>query len=105
MTEKILVFNALSTYLLLPVLVMISIRDLCMCITKNRDGFLLCDQSKLPNQSIFLLFLFSQITSIMIIKYCTPVCIHCKNSLAEIFQENGDFCLDCWQELTYPKFQ
>jgi hypothetical protein len=49
--------------------------------------------------------LFSQITSIIIIKYCTPVCIHCKNSLAEIFQENGDFCLDCWQELTYPKFQ
>jgi hypothetical protein len=47
-----LVFNALSTYLLLLGLVMISIGDICMCITK-KDGFLLCDQSKLPNQSIF----------------------------------------------------
>jgi hypothetical protein len=81
-----LAFDALSTYLLLPILVMIMIRDLYMCITKNRDGFLLYDHSKLPNQSIFYSFLSSQITSIMIIKYYTPVCVHCKNSLAEIFQ-------------------
>jgi hypothetical protein len=60
---------------------------------------------KTAKPEYFLPFLFSQIISIMIIKYYTPVCIHCKNSLAEIFQENGDFCLDCWQELTYPKFQ
>jgi hypothetical protein len=98
-------YSCKPSYLLLPLLVMISMRDLCICITKNRDGFLLCDQSKLPNQSIFYSFLFSQITNIMTIKYYTPICIHCKNSLAEIFQENGDFCLDCWQELTYPKFQ
>jgi hypothetical protein len=41
----------------------------------------------------------------MIIKYYTPVCVNYENSLAEIFQENGNFSLDYWQELTYPKFQ
>ncbi|MBV9666943.1 MAG: hypothetical protein JO327_02305 [Nitrososphaeraceae archaeon] len=29
-------------------------------------------------------------------------CDRCKDRLAEIFQVNGDYCLDCWQELTYP---
>jgi hypothetical protein len=76
-----------------------------MCMTKNRDRFLLYNESKLQNQSIFYSFLFSQITSIMIIKYYTPVCVNYENSLAEIFQENGNFSLDYWQELTYPKFQ
>jgi hypothetical protein len=32
----------------------------------------------------------------------TTVCSHCKKNLAEIFQENGDYCLDCWQEITFP---
>jgi hypothetical protein len=32
----------------------------------------------------------------------TAVCSHCKNSPAEIFQENGEFCLRCWQEVTCP---
>jgi hypothetical protein len=26
----------------------------------------------------------------------------CKTNLAEIFQESGDYCLHCWQEITYP---
>ena len=30
------------------------------------------------------------------------VCNHCKTNLAEIFQENGDYCLCCWQEITCP---
>jgi hypothetical protein len=30
------------------------------------------------------------------------VCNHCKNNLAEIFQESGDYCLHCWQEITCP---
>ena len=29
-------------------------------------------------------------------------CNHCKNKIAEIFQESGEFCLHCWQERTYP---
>ena len=29
-------------------------------------------------------------------------CDNCKERLAEIFQVNGDYCLECWQELTYP---
>jgi hypothetical protein len=32
----------------------------------------------------------------------TRVCNLCKNNLAEIFQENGDYCLNCWQEITCP---
>jgi hypothetical protein len=30
-------------------------------------------------------------------------CNHCEENLAEIFQDNGDYCLECWQDLTYPK--
>ena len=30
------------------------------------------------------------------------VCNHCKINPAEIFQESGEFCLCCWQEITYP---
>jgi hypothetical protein len=32
----------------------------------------------------------------------TTLCHQCKNMPAEIFQENGDYCLDCWQERVYP---
>ena len=32
-----------------------------------------------------------------------PYCNNCKESLAEIFQDNGDYCLECWQDLTYTK--
>jgi len=28
----------------------------------------------------------------------TTLCDQCKNMPAEIFQENGDYCLDCCQE-------
>jgi hypothetical protein len=30
------------------------------------------------------------------------ICNHCRTSIAEIFQESGEFCLHCWQERTYP---
>jgi hypothetical protein len=33
-----------------------------------------------------------------------PSCNLCNSKLAEIFQENGDYCLHCWQEYTYPDF-
>ena len=29
-------------------------------------------------------------------------CNLCKSNLAKIFQVNGDYCLHCWQEITYP---
>ena len=32
----------------------------------------------------------------------TILCNSCKSNLAEIFQVNGDYCLHCWQEITYP---
>jgi len=28
-------------------------------------------------------------------------CNHCKVKPAEIFQINGEYCLDCWQLLTH----
>jgi len=31
-------------------------------------------------------------------------CNNCKIKLAKIFQEEGDYCLECWQERTYPHF-
>jgi hypothetical protein len=30
------------------------------------------------------------------------LCNRCQTAIAEIFQESGDFCLNCWQERTYP---
>ena len=30
------------------------------------------------------------------------ICVHCKTNLAEIFQDNGDYCIQCWQEITFP---
>jgi hypothetical protein len=29
-------------------------------------------------------------------------CDTCDDKPAEIFQVEGDYCLDCWQERTYP---
>lgn len=29
------------------------------------------------------------------------VCIHCKAKPAEIFQVNGEYCLECWQTITH----
>jgi len=31
-------------------------------------------------------------------------CDSCKIKLAKIFQEEGDYCLECWQERTYPHY-
>jgi len=31
-----------------------------------------------------------------------PVCQSCKYEPAEIFQEDGVYCLECWQERAYP---
>lgn len=28
-------------------------------------------------------------------------CVHCKVKPAEIFQVNGEYCLDCWQTITH----
>lgn len=28
-------------------------------------------------------------------------CIECQVKPAEIFQVNGEFCLECWQEITH----
>ena len=33
----------------------------------------------------------------------TTICNYCKTNLAEIFQESGDYCLCCWQEITCPE--
>jgi hypothetical protein len=30
------------------------------------------------------------------------ICQRCKSNIAEIFQEGGDYCLNCLQEKTYP---
>ena len=29
------------------------------------------------------------------------VCVHCKAKPAEIFQVNGEYCLECWQTITH----
>jgi len=29
-------------------------------------------------------------------------CNNCKSKVAEIFQFNGDYCLECWQDYTHP---
>jgi hypothetical protein len=31
-----------------------------------------------------------------------PLCNDCRDRVAEIFQVNGEYCLRCWQEKTYP---
>jgi hypothetical protein len=33
----------------------------------------------------------------------TILCNGCESNIAEIFQVNGDYCLYCWQEITYPR--
>jgi hypothetical protein len=35
-------------------------------------------------------------------QYTTIKCNLCKDNIAKIFQESGEFCLYCWQERTYP---
>jgi len=32
-----------------------------------------------------------------------PLCDSCKGNTAQIFQDIGQYCLDCWQKLTYPE--
>lgn len=29
------------------------------------------------------------------------MCVNCKVKQAEIFQVNGEYCLDCWQTITH----
>lgn len=31
----------------------------------------------------------------------TQVCNHCESKPAEIFQVNGEYCLECWQTITH----
>ena len=33
------------------------------------------------------------------------ICQKCKNKLAEIFQVTGDFCTECWMEITHPEIR
>jgi hypothetical protein len=35
--------------------------------------------------------------------YILISCSICHESEAAIFQTDGDYCLDCWQEMTHPK--
>ena len=30
------------------------------------------------------------------------ICQRCETKMAEVFQESGDYCLNCWQEKTCP---
>ncbi len=32
-----------------------------------------------------------------------PYCDSCKNKIAEIFHDEGDYCVECWQNYTHPK--
>ena len=43
-------------------------------------------------------------SSISAIMSPSTICQHCKTRMAEIFQESGDYCINCWQEKTYPVF-
>jgi hypothetical protein len=53
--------------------------------------------NKVQSKQVLLMIDYRNTTSSAL-----AVCNHCKNSLAEIFQESGEFCLHCWQERTYP---
>ena len=35
-------------------------------------------------------------------KIYVALCNNCKTRFAKIFQEDGDYCLKCWQERTHP---
>ncbi len=35
--------------------------------------------------------------------FSAPYCNRCEDRLSEIFQVTGDYCLECWQELTCPE--
>ena len=47
-------------------------------------------------RQVLLMIDYPNVTSV------TTVCNRCKTNLAEIFQESGDYCLCCWQEITCP---
>jgi hypothetical protein len=32
-------------------------------------------------------------------------CMSCKSRLAAIFQDEGEFCLECWQVITHPNVE
>jgi hypothetical protein len=32
------------------------------------------------------------------------VCQSCNDKAAEIFQEDGDYCLECWQKQAIPRY-
>ena len=33
----------------------------------------------------------------------SPYCDSCKNKIAEIFHDEGDYCVECRQNYTHPK--
>ena len=49
-----------------------------------------------PSRQVLLMIDYTNATSV------TTICNRCKTNLAEIFQESGEFCLHCWQEITCP---
>jgi hypothetical protein len=34
--------------------------------------------------------------------YSVSICKVCNNKSADIFQDEDEYCLDCWQKKTYP---
>jgi hypothetical protein len=43
-------------------------------------------------------------SNISVIVSPSVICEHCKTEMAEIYQESGDYSLNCWQEKIYPVF-
>jgi hypothetical protein len=46
----------------------------------------------------FILLLTATVLTIM----DKDLCQGCQEKEAEIFQDNGDYCLECWQDITHP---
>jgi hypothetical protein len=34
-----------------------------------------------------------------------PICDHCEYKLADVFEVDGDYCLECWKKHTHPDIQ
>jgi hypothetical protein len=40
---------------------------------------------------------------IQLTKTFDDICINCDTKKAEVYEVNGDYCLECWQRLTHPE--
>jgi hypothetical protein len=64
------------------------------------------------NISIFTIFMTSSVNYDLMISVNEHIsdntggkdysCNSCNDKAADIFQADGDYCLDCWQKRTYP---